>query len=231
MMRDVAHAKLMVIYFRGHDQRPHTNWFVSFLRAPASVGVARTTGTVSRSPAIYGWEHVSSECVLLPIRAALGRLESATKSGEIPDGSPAMNGWATEKTLRFFPPIDSMSHQSVRGLFITGTDTGVGKTYVTALIARALVSAGKRVGIYKPVASGCELADGSLVERRRGEPLAGSRPARNPGAGLPATVSLRWLRIWLPGPKADRSTLPCSARAWTCGWPAATSSWWKALAG
>jgi dethiobiotin synthetase len=53
--------------------------------------------------------------------------------------------------------------QSARGLFITGTDTGVGKTYVTALIARALTSAGKRVGVYKPVASGCEPADGHLL--------------------------------------------------------------------
>ncbi len=42
-----------------------------------------------------------------------------------------------------------------RGLFITGTDTNVGKTYVTALIAKQLVAAGKRVGVYKPAASGC----------------------------------------------------------------------------
>ena len=41
------------------------------------------------------------------------------------------------------------------GLFITGTDTEIGKTYVTALIARALVASGVRVGVYKPVASGC----------------------------------------------------------------------------
>lgn len=41
------------------------------------------------------------------------------------------------------------------GLFITGTDTEIGKTYVTALIARSLVAAGLRVGVYKPVASGC----------------------------------------------------------------------------
>ena len=49
------------------------------------------------------------------------------------------------------------------GLFITGTSTGVGKTYVGALIARELHAAGKRVGVYKPVASGCELCDGKLV--------------------------------------------------------------------
>lgn len=43
-----------------------------------------------------------------------------------------------------------------RGLFITGTDTGVGKTFVAAGIARACRAAGWRVGVYKPVASGCD---------------------------------------------------------------------------
>ena len=49
------------------------------------------------------------------------------------------------------------------GLFITGTDTGVGKTYVTALIARTLAAAGRRVGVYKPAASGCRRGGGQLV--------------------------------------------------------------------
>jgi dethiobiotin synthetase len=44
---------------------------------------------------------------------------------------------------------------NVPGLFITGTDTGVGKTFVTALIARSLAACGRRVGVYKPAASGC----------------------------------------------------------------------------
>src|SRR5688572_20180391 len=49
------------------------------------------------------------------------------------------------------------------GLFITGTGTGVGKTYVGALVAQSLRKAGKRVGVYKPVASGCERCDDRLV--------------------------------------------------------------------
>jgi dethiobiotin synthetase len=48
------------------------------------------------------------------------------------------------------------------GLFITGTGTGVGKTYVGALIAKALRNGGKQVGVYKPVASGCEASGGKL---------------------------------------------------------------------
>ena len=51
----------------------------------------------------------------------------------------------------------------MRGLFITGTGTGVGKTYVAALIAKSLMASGKRVGVYKPVASGCVMRDGQLV--------------------------------------------------------------------
>jgi dethiobiotin synthetase len=49
------------------------------------------------------------------------------------------------------------------GLFIAGTDTDVGKTYVTALIARELCASGRRVGVYKPVASGCSEVDDRLV--------------------------------------------------------------------
>jgi dethiobiotin synthetase len=45
------------------------------------------------------------------------------------------------------------------GLFVVGTDTGVGKTHVASAIARSWSSAGHRVGVLKPVASGAEIAD------------------------------------------------------------------------
>ncbi len=57
----------------------------------------------------------------------------------------------------------NMASPPNKGLFITGTDTGIGKTYVASLIARSLVAAGYRVGVYKPVASGCREMDGALV--------------------------------------------------------------------
>ena len=44
----------------------------------------------------------------------------------------------------------------LKGLFITGTDTSVGKTWVTAMIARELRKEGVRVGVYKPCCSGAE---------------------------------------------------------------------------
>lgn len=44
-----------------------------------------------------------------------------------------------------------------RGLFITGTDTAVGKTTVAAAIARGLTIEGRRVAVVKPVATGVEI--------------------------------------------------------------------------
>jgi dethiobiotin synthetase len=41
--------------------------------------------------------------------------------------------------------------------FITGTDTGVGKTYAACAFTRRLVSLGFEVAAMKPVASGCEM--------------------------------------------------------------------------
>jgi dethiobiotin synthetase len=49
------------------------------------------------------------------------------------------------------------------GLFITGNDTDVGKTHVAAMIARAVVAQGARVGAYKPAGSACRWEDGRLV--------------------------------------------------------------------
>ena len=46
-----------------------------------------------------------------------------------------------------------------RGWFITGTDTGVGKTRVSCLLLRALVGAGHTAVGMKPVASGCRVTD------------------------------------------------------------------------
>lgn len=55
-------------------------------------------------------------------------------------------------------------NDSLAGLFITGTNTGVGKTHVTACIAEELRCDGVRVGLYKPACSGSEkTADGGEV--------------------------------------------------------------------
>ena len=49
-----------------------------------------------------------------------------------------------------------------RGLFVTGTDTEVGKTYVSSIIVKSLREAGHRVGVYKPSASDC-VSDGKTL--------------------------------------------------------------------
>jgi len=49
-----------------------------------------------------------------------------------------------------------------KGIFITGTDTGVGKTIVAAAIALCLRRAGIRVAVLKPVTSGAVVIDGRL---------------------------------------------------------------------
>jgi dethiobiotin synthetase len=108
--------------------------------------------------------------------------------------------------------------RKIRGLFITGTDTEIGKTYVGAMIARALAAAGHRVGVYKPAASGCERRDGQLVSddaltlwQAAGSPgtlaevcpqvfAAAKAPhlaAMNEGKRLDAALLRRGLHVWL----------------------------------
>jgi dethiobiotin synthetase len=74
--------------------------------------------------------------------------------------------WQSRRTLVETNPdgiMAPMAFKDFRGLFITGTDTGVGKTYVGGLVARALRRTGHSVGVYKPAASGCRLVDGRLI--------------------------------------------------------------------
>jgi dethiobiotin synthetase len=49
------------------------------------------------------------------------------------------------------------------GYFLTGTDTGVGKTHVTATLAARGRRLGKRVFAWKPVETGCVAVNGKLV--------------------------------------------------------------------
>lgn len=55
---------------------------------------------------------------------------------------------------------------SAKGIFVTGTDTGVGKTFVAAGIGAALRKRGTDVGVMKPVATGgCPSQDALLLAR------------------------------------------------------------------
>lgn len=50
----------------------------------------------------------------------------------------------------------------MRGLFVTGTDTGIGKTRVSAGLLRALTQAGHKTVGMKPIASGADMTRGGL---------------------------------------------------------------------
>jgi dethiobiotin synthetase len=57
-----------------------------------------------------------------------------------------------------FPPLPP-----IRGIFITGTDTDVGKTWVAAGLTAALRERGVNAIYFKPIQSGCPLEESRLV--------------------------------------------------------------------
>jgi len=84
------------------------------------------------------------------------------------------------------------------GIFITGTDTGVGKTVVAAGLALVLRERGMRVGVMKPVATGCvgegrRLISGDavyLLEAAENEHPLLSNPLRFRSALAPSVASV-----------------------------------------
>jgi dethiobiotin synthetase len=104
------------------------------------------------------------------------------------------------------------------GLFITGTDTGVGKTHVAAMIVRELRSDGVRVGAYKPACSGSEptangqetwddlvrlraamgtdISDDALCPQRFRAPLAPPIAARQEGRSVDVAAIDAGLERW-----------------------------------
>lgn len=44
----------------------------------------------------------------------------------------------------------------MRGVFVTGTGTGIGKTVVAAVVARGLADSGQRVAVFKPAVTGLD---------------------------------------------------------------------------
>jgi len=112
-----------------------------------------------------------------------------------------------------------MTHPTRTTLFFAGTDTDVGKTYTAALVARMLYHQGKRVGVYKPVASGCRsgqpqealIADDAVAlweaagrprclndvcPQRFIQPLAPPQAARVEGKSVDRELLLEGARCW-----------------------------------
>lgn len=87
-----------------------------------------------------------------------------------------------------------------KGIFITGTDTGVGKTHIGTAISMALVADGVDVGIMKPVETGCRRRNGRLIPRdalrlmqavRSTDPLDRINPYRFSEPLAPAVAAAR----------------------------------------
>jgi dethiobiotin synthetase len=63
----------------------------------------------------------------------------------------------------------------MRRVVVTGTDTGVGKTFATAALAQAFLLSGNTVAVIKPVQTGIDLAeptDADEINRLVGHPVA-----------------------------------------------------------
>jgi dethiobiotin synthetase len=90
------------------------------------------------------------------------------------------------------------------GLFITGTDTGVGKTIVAGAIARWFHDQAHRVAVLKPIATGCPHRREGLVSEDA-EWLAHCADARHP---LDLICPLRYAEPLAPTVAADREKRP-----------------------
>ncbi len=82
-------------------------------------------------------------------------------------GAPGRRGRARARPRPRRPP----RRLDVRGVFVTGTGTEVGKTIVAAAIARTLAAEGKRVAVFKPAVTGLDEegeTDHALLRRAAG---------------------------------------------------------------
>ncbi|HET8899988.1 MAG TPA: dethiobiotin synthase [Rhodanobacteraceae bacterium] len=68
---------------------------------------------------------------------------------------------------------------SARGVFIAGTDTGIGKTFVACALLHAVRAQNRRASGMKPVASGCESTAHGLRNEDALALIAASDPAPN----------------------------------------------------
>ena len=112
---------------------------------------------------------------------------------------------------------------SCPGLIVVGTDTGVGKTTVTAAIIRRLRQDGLRVGGYKPVASGgVRGAEGQMVwedVEAIWQALGGIIPVVESAR---KRLRRRWLLRWPLDGRPGRSMPSCCAAEPRGGDPAST---------
>lgn len=95
-----------------------------------------------------------------------------------------------------------MSDVSWRGIvLVTGTDTGVGKTWIACGLARLLTEKGKIVAVRKPAESGCDLVDGEPFP----EDAAALRAASGSVEPVEDICAVRLVEALAPGIAAERA--------------------------
>ncbi|MBN1555929.1 MAG: dethiobiotin synthase [Phycisphaerae bacterium] len=92
----------------------------------------------------------------------------------------------------------------LRGLFVVGTDTAVGKTLIAGAIARALRKTGESVEVFKPVASGCRKTPAGLISEDA-EFLAWAAESKRTLAEI---VPVRYAPAVAPNVAAERTKTP-----------------------
>src|SRR5688572_18896714 len=100
------------------------------------------------------------------------------------------------------PPM--LPRVTIPGLFVTATDTEVGKTVIAGAIANHFLRKGKRVAVLKPIATGCAPRREGLVSEDA-EFLASCADARFP---LDLICPLRYREPLAPHVAADRAKVP-----------------------
>jgi len=92
----------------------------------------------------------------------------------------------------------------LRGLFVTGTDTEVGKTMIAGAIAHTLRRTGRKVEVFKPAATGCRRCREGLVSPDA-EFLAACAESRRPLAEI---NPVRYAAALAPNVAAEREKRP-----------------------
>jgi dethiobiotin synthetase len=97
-----------------------------------------------------------------------------------------------------------LSPCKISGLFVTGTDTGVGKTLVAGAIADWVRRRGLRAGVCKPIATGCQHRREGLVSEDA-EFLAHHADSRFP---LTTICPQRFAEPLAPAVASERAKIP-----------------------
>src|SRR5277367_5189898 len=112
-------------------------------------------------------------CAPRRARSAMPRVPSASSRSRTPRKRAAAAA-KSSSCARHMPPEPGPA--TLRGCLITGTDTGAGKSVLTAVVLAALAGAGEPVRAYKPMVTGADEPAGQWPPDDELLALAARRP-------------------------------------------------------